>query len=231
LRKSLVVALAGVLVLGIAGIAFASTQFTQTADIKFTTPKTGTPAGVSADLEAADPGEPGGKPKSSLKVVVNFPRGTKYDTTVPGVCKADDQTIQQTNGSACPANSKVGTGSAVANAAPAASTVGENITAYNAKNQIIFLLTPADPLGQTFVLRGKLSGNKLTTIVPQFNVAGIKVVLTVFKLKTKVVKKSGKSYLTTAKKCNKPKKFETVTNFTYDDGTTQSVVSDTPCRA
>jgi hypothetical protein len=221
LRKPLIIALTGILVLAIAGTAQA--QFSQQADISFTKPKANTSTGIKTNLVARDPSAPNGKPKAATNVVVTFPKGTKYDPSALPACKGTDTEIGQTG---CPSNTQVGTGVAHANAAPVLADAVENIKAYNGTGgAIIFQLTGV----QSFVLRGKISGNKLTTPVPPFcaisSGAGCTVtaVLTDFALNTKAIKKSGHAYLTTPKTCPSNKTYQTVTKFTYEDGSSLSV--------
>jgi hypothetical protein len=53
-------------------------------------------------------------------------------------------------------------------------------------------------------------------------------VLTSFNLNTKARKSKGLTYTTTPKTCTG--KWETTTNFTYIDGSTNAISSDQPCK-
>jgi hypothetical protein len=234
LRKPFIALLAGVLTLAIAGTATAA--FQQTADISFTRPSADSSTGISSSLTASDPEAPNGKPKSASRVVVNFPRGTKFNYRVRPVCTANAQEIQQTDGAVC-RSAQVGTGTAVANIAPLqlpptnTSEVTLSIKAYNARNALFFYLVPTGSVGNPLVLKGSLRGNKLTTSVPKIEAVpntGIFAVLTSFKLVTKRYQKSGDFYASTPSSCNG--RWVATSDFTYEDGSTAKVTSEQPCR-
>jgi hypothetical protein len=228
LRKPLIGAVAGLgAVLAFAGVALA--DFTQTADVAFTKPKAGTSTGIRASLMSNDPSVV--QPKGASNVVVNFPNGTKFNYNAPPVCtNAQAPQIQQTDGAIC-RRALVGTGSATANVKPAlASDVNLTIKAYNGQNKLYFYLVPQPGVpSNPLVLTAVVKGNKLTTTVPQLQpIPGQNVVLTSFVLNTRVISKSGQAFLTTPKTCNG--KWTTTTNFTYTDGSTQTVQSTQPCK-
>ncbi|HVS29457.1 MAG TPA: hypothetical protein VHE14_07875, partial [Solirubrobacteraceae bacterium] len=229
-RMYLAGGLAVVLALSLTSTAFASDQFKQTADVKLTAKKAKQSSGISSDVESADPGAPGGKPKGASKVVLTFPSKTKFNTKAKSValCTADDQTVGQQGAAACPPKSVVGTGTAAANASPLVASIAENIQAFNAPGGIIFYVTPQASVGQPLVLRGQLSGATLTVNVPSLSILGIPVPLTSFVLN--IPKKgSGKTAYITSGVC-KGKKFTVKTDFTYDDGSAFQATSSSPCK-
>lgn len=213
--------------LALAGVA--SADFTQTADIAFTKPKAGASTAIRASLNANDPSVV--QPKGAATVVVNFPKGTKFNYKVPPVCtNSQAPQIQQTDGNICK-KALVGTGSATANVKPTlASDVNLTIKAYNGQNKLYFYLVPQPGVpSNPLVLTAVVKGNKLTTTVPKLEpVPGQNVVLTSFVLNTKAISKGGQAFLTAPKTCNG--KWTTTTNFTYTDGSTQSVPSTQPCK-
>src|SRR3954468_15872291 len=94
--------------LAVATAAFASAQFKQTVQLKYSTSKTKAPTGLKANLFARDPGAtPPGNQAGASKVTISFV-GAKVDTSAGKRCKEPKATA--TN---CPANTKVGTGKAV----------------------------------------------------------------------------------------------------------------------
>ena len=213
--------------LAVAGVA--SADFTQTADVAFTRPKAGASTGIRASLASGDPSVV--QPKGAATVVVNFPKGTKFNSKAPPVCtNAQAPQIQQTDGAIC-RKALIGAGSATANVKPTlANDVNLTIKAYNGQNKIYFYLVPQPGVpSNPLVLTAVVKGNKLTTTVPQLQpIPGQFVVLTSFVLNVKATSKSGKAFLTTPKTCNG--KWTTTTNFTYTDGSTQSVQSTQPCK-
>jgi hypothetical protein len=233
--KHFIGALAGVLVLAVAGVAIASPQFNQVAGVKLSKTKAGKSIGVNASLKATDPGaSPKGNLKGATKVVISLPKGTVANTAAVKPCTADDAGVQ---GKECPASSKVGTGSAKATVYNRAKGVliaadqGENITAYAGKGQILFLLTPQGSVGATLVIHSKLSkSGVLTTNVPKLEVLGSSVILTDFNVSIKAKSsgsgKSKKNLLTAPKKCTKAG-FVSTAKFTYDDGSSSKAIKTT----
>ena len=189
----------------------------------------GASTAIRASLNANDPSVV--QPKGAATVVVNFPKGTKFNYKVPPVCtNSQAPQIQQTDGNICK-KALVGTGSATANVKPTlASDVNLTIKAYNGQNKLYFYLVPQPGVpSNPLVLTAVVKGNKLTTTVPKLEpVPGQNVVLTSFVLNTKAISKGGQAFLTAPKTCNG--KWTTTTNFTYTDGSTQSVPSTQPCK-
>lgn len=231
-------ALISALALAVAAVAVASPQFTQSFQLKYVQKAPGKSTGVTTVITAEDPGAEGQKPKGARQVVVNFHPGTKIDTSVPGVCKASDEDLQQMGAAACPAKSRLGTGTAEARTGIASiDPVNEDITVFNAKKGIIFLLQgdENEQNGQTFVLRGRLSGRRLTVNVPKIEpVPGVTVSLTDFRLKLRAVQTGRgsrqKAFFRTPPTCPRSKVWQTEARFVYEDGTRAARKSATVCR-
>ncbi|HYM46210.1 MAG TPA: hypothetical protein VES65_08645 [Solirubrobacteraceae bacterium] len=215
--------------LAIGGLAYASTQFTQEAKITLTATKAGKSTGFKASLKSADPGAV--QPQGLKTLTVTFPTNTKFNfkSTAIKQCKASSTEIKATLGSACPAKSKLGVGTATANGAPVLPVIPENVTAYAGKNEIVFFLSPSGPVGQLLVLRGKVSANKLTVAVPVIKEAGLNIVITSLKLTIKAVG-SGKQAFVTAGKCTS-KKFVVKSSFVYQTGAKLSRSSSSKCSS
>jgi hypothetical protein len=226
LKLMTVLTVAGVLCAG--GLAYASSQFTQTSVITLTATKAGKPTGLQASLQSADPGAV--QPQGLKTLTITLPTKTKFDfkSTALKQCKASEVEIKATLGSACSAKSKIGSGTAVANGAPVLPTIPENATAYAGHNEIIFLLTPATAgAGQVLVLYGKVSANTVTTEVPVINAGGLNIVITALNLTIKTVGK-GKQAFITAGNCTGGK-FAVKSGFVYQTGATLSIASSSKC--
>lgn len=213
--------------LSIAGIAYASAQFTQTANVTLTATKAGKPTGLKAALLSSDPGAV--QPQGLKTLTIALPTGTKFNFKSSAIkqCKASDVEIKATLGSACPAKSRIGTGTATANGAPVIPVIPENAKAYAGKNQIIFLLTPAASSGQILVLHGKVTANRVTTEVPVLNAGGLNVVITSLNLTVKTIG-AGKNAFITAGKCTGGK-FTVKSSFVYQTGATLTIASSSKC--
>jgi hypothetical protein len=227
--KYLIGAIVGVLALALAAVAVASPQFTQKATVKPTSGKTGKSIGISANLVARDPGAPNQKPAAASKVVVKLPTGTRANYKAVTQCNITKAQIESGD-KKCPKSSIVGKGIAKANVAPLIASTTEDITIFNRKKGLIFYLTDnaADPQpGQTFALFSTLTKKGvLTTNVPPLQpIPNVFAVLTDFKVTIKAKSKGkGKhkiNLLTSPQKCGKSKKFVSVVDFKYADGSSK----------
>ncbi len=215
--------------LAVAAVAVASSQFTQTAKVTLTATKEGRTTGFKAALQSADPGEPGGKPQALKTLTLTLPTATKFNfkSKALTLCTAGDTEIKGTGGAVCPAKSKIGSGSAEANGAPAIPQIPENATAYAGKGNIIFLLAPKGPAGAPLVLHGVVSKNKVTTEVPPISFGGVTIVITALNLTVNKLG-SGKTAFITAGKCASGK-FTVKSNFLYSTGATKTLSSSSEC--
>jgi hypothetical protein len=215
--------------LAVAAVAMASSQFKQSAKVTLSATKQGKATGFSAALASSDPGEPGGKPQALKTLTITLPSATKFNfkTKALTACTASDIEIKGTGGAACPAKSKIGSGSAEANGAPVFPVIPENATAYAGPGNIIFLLSPKGPAGTVLVLHGVVSANKVTTAVPVIAAGGLPIVITALNLKINTVG-SGKSAFITAGKCIGGK-FTVKSSFLYYTGASLTLSSSSKC--
>lgn len=214
----------------LAGMALASSQFKQSAKVVLTAKKEGASTGFNANIQASDPGAQFEKPQGLKTLTITFPAKTSFNfkTKALALCKANDTEMVATGGSACPAKSKLGSGNASANGAPALPKIEENVTAYAFSNQIVLLLAPKVlGAGSVIVLHGKISGNKMTTEVPPLKVGGLTIVITSLQLKVKAVG-SGKTTWAKAGKCVS-KKFTVKSAFLYETGEKLTISSSSGC--
>jgi hypothetical protein len=200
-RKSFIGVFVGVvaIAMAVAGVesASAGTKGGVTFETKYTASKVKKSTGFNTSIVGA-PKDSAGKLDPANKVVVTFQAGTKFDTTVPGVCPG---TSAIATCSKSGSKSIVGSGQAEAiSGITAIDPVKEKITAVNVKNGILFYLTGL----QTVTIPSKLKKNVLTTNVPPFPVPGNPkgAVLTKFTLKIPPKTKSGKNYVTSPSKCS-----------------------------
>lgn len=211
----------------LASVALA--QFTQTASVTLTAHKAGQSTGIKSSIVSSDPTAPGAKPKPAKTVTITFPAKTKFDLSTPLVkrCKLSTAKLTATGGGTCPGATKIGTGSASANASPLLTTpVTAAITAYvRSKNAIILVATTnvANPQ----VIAMSVSGSKLAIPVPTQNLGGIIVVLESLKFNVRAIG-TGTKALVTAGKCT-AHKWVVATHVLYTDGTTFDGSSTTAC--
>lgn len=226
-RLEMTAALLVTALLAVTGAAYASALFKQTATVTLTATKAGKPTGLKASMLSEDPGAV--QPQGLKTLTITLPVNTRFDfkSTAIKQCKASDIEIKATGGAACPAKSRIGSGSAVANGAPVIPTIPENVEAYAGPNNIIFLLSPTGPAGQVLVLHGKVSANKVTTAVPVISAGGLNIVITALNLTVKTVGSGSQAFIT-AGKCSSGK-FTVKSNFLYQTGESRTLTSSSKC--
>jgi hypothetical protein len=238
-RKLLLGAVIGTVMLAVAAIAMATTTTTYTQ--KYTTKKKNTSAGTSFATASTEDqnADNNHQPKSTREFDIKFPAGTKINYKAAPVCKNLDESATNP----CPKNTTVGSGHAqvllpFANSAPIQATV----TAYNRVKGLFLYVVPS--VGAPVVLKPVYKGLTLKTATPPNCLAGTnqngqcvngdgskgqEAVLTEFDLTTKAIKKGKKKYLTTPKTCPKGGwKFSA--KVTYADGTSGTFGSFSPCK-
>ena len=223
MRRLTIVATVTVASLLLATAAIAA--FTQVSNVKFTTTKAGHSTGIVADIHSTS--DSAQELKGAKLVVLKFPAGTKFQLGLVKACQLSDQ--QLTSGKACPAASKVGSGSAQASAYPLPQTITAAVTAFAAgPHSMTILVKATQPIPQTLVIHATVSGSKLTIPVPTPSVAGVKIVLTSLQLNVPA-RGSGRSALISAGRCTNHT-FIVKSHFAYTDGTALDMQSSSPCR-
>jgi hypothetical protein len=232
-RKLLIGAITGAVMLAVAAIAFATT--TQTYSQKYSTKKTNKSAGTTFSTASTEDGnaERNHQPKPARQFDITFPKGSKIDYKTVPVCKQLDESADQP----CPKNTKVGSGTADALLPnPGLPPIVSDVTAYNRKKGLWLYVVPRSPGQAPVVLKPAFKGLTLKTHIDPLCVAstnqngqcvdstgqpGYEVVLTRFELTTKPFKKGKRIYIRTPKKCPKAGwKFQA--KITYSDGTSVS---------
>lgn len=240
-KVHLIGVLAGALALAVSAVAVASPQFKQTVSAKYTTSKAKQPAGLSVNLSATDPGAvpPGAQP--GVKTVKITFSGAVVDFKAAKVCK-----LPQDQAESCPANTKVGTGTAKANLVgtdPATGqkkvtqNLGQTVSAYTVSGGL-YLIVKGTTLPTTAILKATLSKKGALNVNVERDLpvipGGNKIVLTDFAVKVKKVTsgsgKKRKEFITTPK-CGSSKKFKITANFNYDDGSKKNITTTQKCKA
>jgi hypothetical protein len=253
-RSLLIGAAVGVIGLVVTAVALAVTGTQQTYTISYTGKKPATSVGVSFSLTSKDPTntQAFGQPNPARTVEIDFPPGAQIDSTAVPQCKATDLDFQNKGASACPSNTKVGSGTASANTGfgPPITEIPANITAYNGKNTLILYVVPQGGASNPFVIRSTITGAKshpkLTTKVapncippgrPTDNppCGGKEAPLDSFKL-SEGKRQSGKGkkqkiYLKTPKTCPKSKNWVFSAKITYRDDPPKTLTAKSPCKA
>lgn len=174
---------------------------------------------------------------SPTKVVIAFPEGTIFDTSVLPQCKATALQVTQTNGSACSSKTEIASGlaQAIVGGVPENDPLSFDITGYNAKNAILMFIHNEAVPGLNMTIKGTIKGRKLTAILPTlpFDTA-----LTRFDLDTKSYTKTlkvhkrklKKMYTRTPASCPKSGMWTSKAAFTYATRAPLTVTSQQACR-
>jgi hypothetical protein len=216
------------MLLSVAGAAVASSQFTQSANVKLTATKAGSTTGFKVAIKSSDPGEPGGKPRALKTLTITLPSATKFNFKSKSLklCTASETEIKGTGGAACPSKSRLGAGGAEANGFPAIALLQLNATAYAGNGNIIIVLRGSS--GLVLVLHGVVSANRVTTSLPPLALAGVPLVVTGLTLNVSKIG-SGKNAFITAGKCTGGK-FKVKSSFVYQTGTPLTLSSSSSCK-
>lgn len=232
MRKALFALVASVVAIATVGVALAATDpnFKQNYDLKYTAKKGLAGTGFNTKINATF--APGMEPGTANKVIVKFANGTKFDTSVPPICKATNDQIKNTRGKVC-SKAQIGSGSAGAELGGGA-VPDSKIQVFNIKNGILFHVF--DGPAEVFI-KGSVRGSVLTTKVDPLPLGAR---LTFFNVnvkpvsKTVIIKKGSKRIRTKKNYATTPKctggKFTTTAVFNYSNAPTQTIKSTSPCR-
>ena len=216
----------------------------ETVNQRFTAKRGGVATGLSFTGRFHAAGDSQGQPPFLERMVMHPPRGMHYHTGVPGRCTASDAELQAGGPSACPANSRLGQGTAEGLfLVPGTSNVvfdhfKHHVDILNNKNEQIVLVHSE---GYT-VARGELRPNgswvyDLPTCFPHPPAGGcvdeyiVQLATTsVLPRYTRKVKGRLRSYATTPPRCPARGYWKTVVALRWSDGTADNVATRQPCR-
>lgn len=208
----------------------------QQASVKFTGHKPGSSTGTMLEIDYINPKDPQAKPPAVRRVVLTLPRGARFDTSVPGICKASDGQLMALGEAACPADSQVGTGKVTVDSGfPGPGRfVDADVTFFNNTDQLIYLNTVHDTAVRT-VIRARVTRRRVITnagMLPGTPPDGgaIDTTQTSDPPLTGRVDGHKRNYITTPKHCPPGGKWTSKLRFTYADGVTQTVKSRIRCR-
>ena len=206
----------------------------QSAAVRFSERQPGTFGALSIDIDYVNPSDPGGKPPAVRNIVVQLADGTRVDTTVPRRCAASDAQLMAQGPGACPADSLVGEGFVrIDTGLPGdARFLEEDLTLLNAANQLIFLFRDRRS-GTRLSSRAAVEGGTLTTSAPPLPGAppdGGAIDVVIERLNAIPGNSPGRGYVVTPASCPSSGTWTNSIRFTYADGVTQSVQTQSPCR-
>jgi hypothetical protein len=212
------VALAAVIVLTTASLAFASPDFSATFHLTYLSRTPGAPSGQVPLMTWTDPGAPAEVPKTIKQIELTFHPGTRFDTSALPRCHASDDQVKSKGVSACPKASRLGTGHTTGVFSSGAEFVTD-VVLFNARGEIIVLVTlNGTPVTE---FRDRVKGRKIAIepVLP----SGVSLK----RLKLRIGRHS--TYMTNPPACPRNRKWITTARFTYADGSAQTLRSSSPC--
>jgi hypothetical protein len=220
----------------IPAIAQAQDGSRQDASISFTETKPGVSTGVELRIDYVNPADPEAKPPAVRTVVTELAPGARYDTGAPELCTASDAELMALGTAACPPGSVVGQGTITLDTGVAGPDrfIVSDTTFLNNTGELIFLNTERQGGGRV-VVRGVVGERTVTTEAPflpgsppdgtaidtvEINESAISAQSTA----------GARNYITTPPECPASGYWVNRIHFTYYDGVTQTVETQSPCN-
>jgi hypothetical protein len=169
------------------------------------------------------------------KVVSDFAEGTHINTSVPEQCTATDAQLMVQGATACPAGSKVGGGFVRIDTGFAgdARFLNEDVSLLNNEDELIFLFTDRAS-GARVVNRAVVEGSRTTTTAPPLpGTPPDGGAVDVVQLELDEISRRGgeRGYITTPGECPNNRAWTNAVSFTYADGASQTVETESPCSS
>ena len=221
--------------IGISAASALSEAPRQTYREHWTTTRPSSSFGRSFTADFVRPGDPDGKPHAIERILVTLHPGTRFDTAAVPRCGASDAELIASGAAACPATSKVGEDTLLADTGLPGP--GRFITAesdiFNGNRELIFLAQETQS-GARLVVRGRVEGNTLDIAFPFFpgsppDGAAFKHERATFYERS--TRRRGKrvAFLTTPRACPSSGSWVNRVTYTYRDGVKQTAHSRSPC--
>jgi hypothetical protein len=215
-------------VLTAVGVAAASPQLATTFEMTYLSQEPSAATGLEMTATWTDPGELGGKPAAIKRIALKFASGTTFDTSALPTCEASDDAVKRDGAAACPAASRLGTGSTEGVLVPGV-PFATNVTLFNAKDQIIVLVTYRGVTITEF--RDDVKRDEIdVSPAPPPGVALQKLHIHIDSHSSGTGAQQ-KAWMRTPATCPKRGAWTTIGRFTFADGSTQTRESGSPCTA
>ena len=216
--------LAAALVGGLPAGAAASDQFKQSFDVKLSSRAPGKPSGISLKLSLTDPGEPAGKPKRINSVSVQLPAGVRFlDRRGPSCDRAQ---LVARGPAACPAASKMGTGTVrtLTGLAAPGDRINSTFQAYDGGDRILLFETGLYASAQLVAIFDlRVNGRTLSLDIPDLPLPDGTLASPVD------VSLNLRDVVTTPQRCPAAGRWTIRGAFTYGDGSALKQTSNSRC--
>ena len=234
-RFGVALAVIAVATAALPSLAMAQTGSRQSAALRFLEHEAGMPSAMKLSIDYVNPTDPSAKPPAVRTVVEELAEGAQIDTSIPDRCPALDAQLMLQGASACPATSRVGAGTLrIDTGLPEpARFIDADVVFLNNTNELIFVSTER-LTGARVVTRSTVKGGKITNGAPLLpgtppDGAAIDVVEVTLNRISRQVGGASRGYITTPSTCPKSRDWLNSVTFTYADGVSQTVPTDSPC--
>jgi hypothetical protein len=194
-----------------------------------------TPTGVTIHAEFKNPSNPGAKPSAQRTVVIAAPGGTVFHAGAFPACTASDAQLLAQGESACPPDTRVGTGTVriISGAGAPIDPFDDDVVIFNSGDGLIELFTNTGSGKRTAVGRRSLTGPGTLSETPAPTPGGPpdgESAVTVLDLRLDAGP-AGSPFVTTPATCPADGRWRSTIDFTTADGNSYSAPASTPCRA
>ena len=212
----------------------------QSAKLALGSPTPRAASSLSVAIDYFNPDDRRAKPHSVHVVVIRLQKGTRIDTSVPDRCDASDQELTSAGAAACPAGSRVGSGTIDLDdglmAGPFPRIIKNRVDILNNHRELILLTettnTPGPPV-RAVAREPVTNGDTLTAEAPPLPGQPPPDSYTAIKrVRTRIARivRRGRAYITTPPRCVRSRTWTNRTDFAYRDGVEQSVANRVRCR-
>lgn len=203
----------------------------QVISFTFDQERPGAPSGVRLTIDYVNPSDPNAKPYAVESLVESLANGARFDTSVPVRCRASDAELMSQGPAACPAGSRVGGGELDLDTGIEGPSriVHNRVTLFNNENELILLATQDG--GSHVVARSRIEEGTVYVGAPPLP-GGPPDGFTAIKRVDVVLDRisiGGRNYVTTPPTCPAGGGWESMIQFTYRDGVSQTATSSSPC--
>jgi hypothetical protein len=188
-------------------------------------------AGTAIHLKILYKGpDPRAKPSPIRKIVLRAPRGTRFDSKALPRCHASDEELRAYSDEACPAASRLGSGTltAMTGLPGPAGTVSTNVTIYNTPTGFVELVKEASSGKPVATDRFRIEGRTWTANPPSTPGGPPDGQTAVRKIDFTYAPKA--RWAITPRGCPRSRRWRSSGTFTYADGVKVIVPDRTPCR-
>ena len=223
--------LATALLLAVFLLAVPAARAGELADLSFglTSQAPGSATGLDLAVVFHTAGNPDAKSSPVRGVVIEGPRGLRFDSAAAPLCSASDAEFRALGTLACPAESEVGFGSYTAMTgfgAPVDPFVGDNHV-FNAEGQLVEVITfPGTTISPGFD-RLTVEGSTITAHPPE-TPGGPPDMQTATRSVAFSIPVRG-AFITTPPRCPRKRRWVARGHFTFADGSRETVTATTPC--